>query len=1355
MRFFLLLSLFAPLTLFAQLSLNDNFADGDFTNNPQWSGNTADFEVLNGELHLNNTSATADDTSYLSTPSTILSNGSWQFYYRFEQNPSSSNYGRVYVASDQGNLSGPLNGYYVDFGQSGDKLRLRRQSGNTSTTITESSGPLLNTSTVEVRVQVTRDAGGLWTLMADTGSVINPPTTIGTPTTDVTHSNSSFFGVYCRYTVTRASAFYFDDFNCAGQPNLDVTPPALDTILVLTANSLRLDFNERLDAVSAQQTTRYSVSNGIGPPSSAVLGGTDFNEVTLTFTNPFSNATNYSLSCNSIEDTAGNAANLQKSFTVNDEPASIVAVRVVSPTVISINFSEAVNALFAANTANFQVDNGVGAPASTAQPAPSRVELQFASALQSGINYRLSVQNIEDGFGSISTDTAFFSVGAINIFDDFSDGDFTNNPGWQGDAADFEVDANHQLHLNSPVAGTSYLSTASRIAQNAQWQFYVKMDFATSSSNFARVYLMSRDSNLNDSTTRGYYVLLGGTNDEIAIFRQEGNSKSAVLRSAPKVLDTDPVELLVRIQRDAQGTFTLEADTTLSGNFFTVGSATDSTFLSSEYFGVYCEYTSTRADRFYFDDFKLSGDPFIDSIAPAPDSVFVERVDRLQLFFTEDVTLPGAENEANYTIVGLGTASQATRDSQNPALVNLEFPVDLAPGVLYRLNVDNVADAAGNSAAGSIEFQIDDAAPRLEEINVLNSTTLELVFREDVLRSTAEEESNYFVSNGQGQPMVAQVDPGDDARVQLVFANPFQDRITYSLQVADIEDDFGNTLDTNANFTFFIPEAGSVVINEIMADPVPRVGVPPNALPEREYLELYNRESIPVNIKGWILQLGTSQEVLPFYEMPAQGFVLITGEDGVNEFDPSIPVLGLDISSTVLTNSGKELTLFSKEGLQISTVSYTDAWYADPDKDDGGWSLEQIDPDNRCGGESNWAASQNPIGGSPGRENSLLGSNPDTTRPAFERIAVLGDSLIRLSFSERVNELLLADESNYRIQPPLEISLADPQGPAFSSSLLYFNEPINPEVIYRLSLVDYPEDCNNNRMREDTLLFTIPSVPQPGDILINELLFNPPTGGSDFVEIYNNSDRLFDLQYLRLGHVDPLQKTFIDSRIITEESYLLEPGRYLALTGDRDFVLDYYKPRIPENVVEVDGLPSMNDDEGSMAIATSALELIDFYEYDEDHHLALIDPEGVSLERQSFEGPSNDPGNWQSAASTVGFATPGYLNSQRVIPDFSARLGVNPKVFSPNQDGYNDEVSLTYNFESPNNILSVSIWSSTGQKLKTLLNNQNVGRQGFVQWDGTDDSGNLMNTGIYIVVFDYFNTEGAHRVEKQSCVLSL
>ena len=114
-------------------------------------------------------------------------------------------------------------------------------------------------------------------------------------------------------------------------------------------------------------------------------------------------------------------------------------------------------------------------------------------------------------------------LGFGQFIDDFSDGDFTANPVWSGETSNFEVDGAQKLHLNAPAeSDTSYLSTSSEAIDDATWEFYVEYAFNPSSSNVARVYLVSNNANLQEPLN-GYYVRVGGeTEDRISLYRQDG-----------------------------------------------------------------------------------------------------------------------------------------------------------------------------------------------------------------------------------------------------------------------------------------------------------------------------------------------------------------------------------------------------------------------------------------------------------------------------------------------------------------------------------------------------------------------------------------------------------------------------------------------------------------------------------------------------------------------------------------------------------------------------------------------------------------------------------------------------------------
>ncbi|MBC8265891.1 MAG: hypothetical protein H8E84_02905 [Flavobacteriales bacterium] len=197
-------------------------------------------------------------------------------------------------------------------------------------------------------------------------------------------------------------------------------------------------------------------------------------------------------------------------------------------------------------------------------------------------------------------------IGFGQFTDDFSDGDFTNNPSWLGDVAVFEVDTNFSLHLNDSVANASSLVTPSQAIINGEWIFSVRLDFSPSANNFAKVYLTSDMVDLS-GPLNGMYVKIGGQSgsvDDVSLYTQTGTNSTEIIDGVAGLVSSNP-DVSVKVTRDVFGNWELFLDTT--GGFFTQGTAFDTSIISSEYFGVYCKYTITRSDKFWFDDFSVSG----------------------------------------------------------------------------------------------------------------------------------------------------------------------------------------------------------------------------------------------------------------------------------------------------------------------------------------------------------------------------------------------------------------------------------------------------------------------------------------------------------------------------------------------------------------------------------------------------------------------------------------------------------------------------------------------------------------------------------------------------------------------------
>jgi hypothetical protein len=283
--------------------------------------------------------------------------------------------------------------------------------------------------------------------------------------------------------------------------------------------------------------------------------------------------------------------------------------------------------------------------------------------------------------------------------------------------------------------------------------------------------------------------------------------------------------------------------------------------------------------------------------------------------------------------------------------------------------------------------------------------------------------------------------------------------------------------------------------------------------------------------------------------------------------------------------------------------------------------------------------------------------------------------------------------------------------------------------------------------------FIIPQKPEIGDVVINEILFNPRSGANDFVEIYNGSSKYIDLDGWQLANV--MGDTISQLRDIVSEYRLLPPGGYMVFTEELNNLIWNYPSTVSENILITD-LPGYPDSKGTVILLSERSELMDWLNYQEDMHLPLLDEvEGISLERIQYVLPSNDNTNWHSAASTVGYATPGYRNSQAIDGDNSGKgFYPEPNIFSPDNDGYHDIVSLNYNIGESGYVGSIFIYNSSGLLIRKLIDNELLETKGAIIWDGMKDDQSKAPMGYYILIMESFNDAGKVRMQKASVVLA-
>lgn len=845
---------------------------------------------------------------------------------------------------------------------------------------------------------------------------------------------------------------------------------------------------------------------------------------------------------------------------------------------------------------------------------------------------------------------------SAQLFDNFDDGDFTNNPTWSGTSTRYTVNSAFQLQLNATEAGNAWLSTPyNHPGGDVEWRFWIRLNFAPSGSNFSDVYLVS---NQPDPTgpLNGYFLRFGeaGSSDAIELYRKQGTQTTRILRGAEAFI-ASAFAIHVRVTRSTAGEWKLFADQTGQGFYQLQATGTDNTFEPGGYFAIYSQYTISNATRMYYDDIYFDRE-FVDTTPPELSSATAVSPFTIRVQFSEAIKTESLTNPQNYTLdQGIGNPAEVNVNNPAQALLQLAMPLD--NGKVYQLTISNIEDLAGN---------------------IMQTLTVPV--------------------------------------------------------------------------SYYEAATGDVVINEIMADPSPVVG-----LPEVEFIELYNTTAVPINLEGWKLYIGTSERVIGQVNLAPGGFLLLGHQNSASQLGQFGAFFGF--SSFQLANAGASLSLISNQGNLISAVSYTDAWYGDNKKKDGGWTLEQIDPGNPCGGRSNWTASNDPSGGTPGRQNSVY--NVLDARPKPESFRLIGDNIVQIWFDQVMDNASTGLASNYLLQPGNVIpnqAATNPADPQFVE--LVFSNPLQTNVLYNLEILPSVMNCAGKPVLPGTRLrFARPSPAEAGDVVINEVLFNPLADGVDFVELFNKSEKIVNLEELRLGAVQQTIPNPPDTtlREISATTRILLPGELALLSTSTRAVTSQYPVQDTGQFVEMAQFPTYPNESGTVLLATRTGKVIDVFSYHEKmHHPLLKIVKGVSLERISPFRPSSDPNNWHSASQAAGFATPGYTNSMYVsdLPQ-DLDLVVDPEIFSPDGDGYADLTTIRWNFPNEGNVLNIKILNAEGLQVRHLVKSMLTGQTGAVSWNGLDEQGRRLPQGIYIVLTEAFAMDGSRKLIKRPVVLHI
>lgn len=299
-------------------------------------------------------------------------------------------------------------------------------------------------------------------------------------------------------------------------------------------------------------------------------------------------------------------------------------------------------------------------------------------------------------------------------------------------------------------------------------------------------------------------------------------------------------------------------------------------------------------------------------------------------------------------------------------------------------------------------------------------------------------------------------------------------------------------------------EANAIIINEIAAF---EAG-------DHEWIEIYNRGDIPVDLTGWKFFEDNTNHSLKIWQggdliIEAGEYAIIAdvAENFIKDY-PDFKGTIIDSSWTTLNEAGESLGLKDASGNLVETLTYLPA---------ENYSLERIDFNLDDYSVNNWK--EHPTGATPGQLNYWREhiNDPiivDTIPPEEITNLIVKelDQQIQLSWNLSINSAGDLASENLYVNNGAKIILDKN-----ISSYLAANLDNGAVYTFKITVVD----LTGNESVGATITATphpevvVPeTILSPGDIVINEFVSDPIAGYDEWIELYNKTDQEIDLSKL-------------------------------------------------------------------------------------------------------------------------------------------------------------------------------------------------------------------------------------------------
>jgi hypothetical protein len=251
---------------------------------------------------------------------------------------------------------------------------------------------------------------------------------------------------------------------------------------------------------------------------------------------------------------------------------------------------------------------------------------------------------------------------------------------------------------------------------------------------------------------------------------------------------------------------------------------------------------------------------------------------------------------------------------------------------------------------------LDTIAPIVLNAFWTNSTTIKVVFNEELDATSAENLANYTgIAN---LASIVRTTSANSDTITLNYSTPFANGINLTLNVSNVADTAGNIMANTFQYTFIYNESvPNLIITEIMYDD-PSTGTSGDSL---EFVEIYNNGSTTAQLGGLKFSKGF---VFTFPEMALESNEYVLVAKNASACNSFFGVNFLQWTSGSLNNTGETIEITNTINGFIDSVWYrntsTAPWPTQANGNGASIELQKYNEDNNLG--INWAANTNEYG---------------------------------------------------------------------------------------------------------------------------------------------------------------------------------------------------------------------------------------------------------------------------------------------------------------------------------------------------------------------------------------------------------